>query len=72
MRSNESSVSYFKERLDRLLEPMKVKKGLLAGPGGESHIPRPSAQAGQAAHAKRQEAHLSSGMSIHLVPILSA
>jgi hypothetical protein len=38
MRSNDSSVSYFNERLDRLEDPTKVKNGL-AGPGGDIQIP---------------------------------
>lgn len=39
MRRSESSVSYFRDLLDRLEDPTNVKNGVEAGPGGESQIP---------------------------------
>lgn len=36
--NNDSSVSYFKDRLERFEEPTKVKNGL-EGPGGDIQIP---------------------------------
>jgi len=39
MRRRDSSVSRVRDRVDKLDEPMKVKKGLEGALVGESHIP---------------------------------
>lgn len=44
MRRSESSVSYFKDLLDRLEDPTKVKNGLEDGPWGDSQIPTSTRQ----------------------------